>query len=220
MKRACATIGAVRKSRIGKFQIRGAERKKHMEAYDEETAEGKVDLIYGRIEQMVDEAAKVAGLTKRQYADWKRIERMGNSTKNNRGRSLSKRRKDKREANERVGRESSANRRDRQRKADKERKKKEEQDKRSEEKQKRVAEETEGWRKAMRREKADREQRRAVEKKRGEEIEEKRREEERKPTDKGGKKAPPTTNGTGTGKNQHLDAERAGRQRNAAQYSL
>ena len=155
MARACATLAAVRKSRLGQFQIRGTEREKHMKAYDEETAEGKVDHIYGRIKQIVDEAATVAGLAKRPYGDWRRSARMGDSTKNNTGRSLSKRRKDKREANDRAGRETSANIRDRQRKADEERKKKEEQDKRNEEKQKREEEQKEGWGKSMRREKED-----------------------------------------------------------------
>ena len=122
LKRACATLDAVRESRLGQFQIRGTEREKHMKAYDEETAEGKVDHIYGRIKQIVDEAATVAGLTKRQYENWGRTERMGNSTENNRGRSPSKRRKDKREVDDRVARETSANRRDRQSKADEERK--------------------------------------------------------------------------------------------------
>ena len=69
-KRALATLGAIRKSRIGIFQIKGAERKKHTKAFDEETSQGKVDLIYGRIEHMLDEAAKMSGLPTRQYIGW------------------------------------------------------------------------------------------------------------------------------------------------------
>ena len=64
-----------------------------MEVYGEETAEEKVDLIYGRIGKMIDEAAKIAGITKKQYEDWKRIERMETDTRRNRGRILSKREK-------------------------------------------------------------------------------------------------------------------------------
>ena len=71
-KRVCVTSGATHKIRIGLFQIRGAERKKHMKAYDEETSKGKVDLAYGRIEHMLDGSEKMSELTWKQYSDWKR----------------------------------------------------------------------------------------------------------------------------------------------------
>ena len=70
-QRACATLRATHKSRIGQFQIRGEERKKHMGECDEETERGNVDLVYGRIERMLD-ASKMSGLTRKQYSDWKR----------------------------------------------------------------------------------------------------------------------------------------------------
>ena len=111
-KRDCATLDAVHKSRIGLFQIKGAERKKHMEACDEETEGGELVLIYGGIEHMVDGAENLLGLTQKQCRDWRKIECMDTNTRNSRGRSLSKRRKDKKEAKERVDRETSANRRD------------------------------------------------------------------------------------------------------------
>ena len=62
-----------------------------MNAYDEETAQGKVGLIYGRIEHILDASAKMSGLTRKQYSDWKKIECMETNTKDNRGRSLSER---------------------------------------------------------------------------------------------------------------------------------
>ena len=113
LKRARATSGAIRKRRIGLFQISGAERKKHTKAYGGETTTGEEDLIYGSIEHMLDEAAKMSGLTKKQYIDWKRIECMETNTKGNRGRSLSRRKKERRGLTEREDMESIANRRDR-----------------------------------------------------------------------------------------------------------
>ena len=97
-----------------------------MEAYDEETEEeaeeGKADLIYGRLEHMLDNASQISGLTQKQYRDWGKIECMDTNTRNSRGRSLSKRRKGRMEITERSDRESSANRGYRQREADEERK--------------------------------------------------------------------------------------------------
>ena len=91
------TLDAVHNSRIGKFQIRGPG-KKPTNAYDEETSEGEVDLIYGRIGRILDDAAKTAGLTKTQFKDRKQTERVEPRTKGGRGRSLSKRRKESRES--------------------------------------------------------------------------------------------------------------------------
>ena len=58
VKRACVKIDAVHKSRIGPMQIRGQGQKKHMASYYEETEEGEVELTYGRIERMIDDAAE------------------------------------------------------------------------------------------------------------------------------------------------------------------
>ena len=114
VKRVSVILGAIRKSRIGQFQTKGAERKKHMKVYNEETAAGKAHLIYGRLGRMIDEASKMSGLTQKQYRDWGKIECMDTNARNSRGRILSKRRKDKKNATERVDRETSASRRDRQ----------------------------------------------------------------------------------------------------------
>ena len=65
MERACVTLDAIRKSRIGEMKIRGKERKKPMAAYDEEAGRGEVVLIHGRIEMIVECAAEIASLSKR-----------------------------------------------------------------------------------------------------------------------------------------------------------
>ena len=129
MKRACVTLDAIRKSRIGKFQIKGAEREKQMKSYDEETEEGKVELIYGRLGYMIDGASKISGLTQKQYREWGKIECWDTNAKRSRGRSLSRRTKERKEIVDRSDRESSVNRRDRQRAADEEKKKNESQEK-------------------------------------------------------------------------------------------
>ena len=61
-----------------------------MEAYDEDAAGGKVDLIYGRVGRMIDEAAKMSGLTQKQYRDWGKIECMDTNTRNSRGDPIKK----------------------------------------------------------------------------------------------------------------------------------
>ena len=63
-KRACVTLGAICKSRLAEIQIRGQERKKLTESYDEETGEGGANLIYGGIGKMIEDSTKTAGLTK------------------------------------------------------------------------------------------------------------------------------------------------------------
>jgi len=73
-ERECVTLDTIRKSRIGQLQIGGPEHKEHMKAYDAETAEGKVGLIYGRIEHLLDTAEKITGLTQGQYREWRAIE--------------------------------------------------------------------------------------------------------------------------------------------------
>ena len=69
-KRACVTIDAISDSRIGKMQIRGQEHKKLMAAPDKETGQGKVELIRGRLEKIIDNEEKLAGLAKTKYKDW------------------------------------------------------------------------------------------------------------------------------------------------------
>ena len=83
-KRACATLDAVRKSRIGHFQIKGVAHKEHMKAYDGETPERKVDIIYGKIEHILDTSAKVAGLTNKHYQEWGKIECLATGAKRSR----------------------------------------------------------------------------------------------------------------------------------------
>ena len=99
-----------------------------MRSYDEETSDGEAGRIYGRLEHVVDIASKISGLTQKQYRDWGEIECMDANEKR-RGRSLSRRRKERREIMGRSDRESSVDRRDRPRAADEERKKKEAQGK-------------------------------------------------------------------------------------------
>ena len=47
------------------MHIGGKERRKLTTAYDEETGQGKVELIHVRLGATVDEEAKIAGLEKR-----------------------------------------------------------------------------------------------------------------------------------------------------------
>ena len=42
-----------------------------MEAYGKESKDGKRDLIHGKFEHMLDTASRVAGLTNKQYRDWR-----------------------------------------------------------------------------------------------------------------------------------------------------
>ena len=74
VKRAFVTLDAVRKIRIGKMQIRGQERKKRMEAYDEETAAGEVELTHRSIDGAIDDAADTSGLAKTQFGDFGKSE--------------------------------------------------------------------------------------------------------------------------------------------------
>ena len=48
-----------------------------MEVLDIESGQGKVDLFHGRIDHILDDAAKNAGLTKTQYKCWKKEEGIG-----------------------------------------------------------------------------------------------------------------------------------------------
>ena len=121
MERACVTLGAIRNIRIRQFQIKGPERKNTHGSLRRGNISRGSRPHYGRIERIVDDAAKTAGLTKTQFEDWGQIGRVETRTKGGRGRSLSKRRKERRETNGRVDRETSANRSDRQRKADEDR---------------------------------------------------------------------------------------------------
>ena len=91
MKRSCVALDAVRKSRIGLLQIKGPEHIAHMKAYDAGTPDGKVDLIYDRLEQLLDTSAQIAGLTQGQYRDWGTLEFFETGPMS--GRSLSKRMK-------------------------------------------------------------------------------------------------------------------------------
>ena len=68
-----------------------------MEAYGKESKEGKQDLINGKFEHMIETASKVAGLTSKQYREWRRTEKLEAKKENGRGRSISRIRK-KREA--------------------------------------------------------------------------------------------------------------------------
>ena len=56
------------------MQSKGIERKTHMEAYGKENREGKLDLTNGKFENMIETASKVAGLTRKQYKEWREME--------------------------------------------------------------------------------------------------------------------------------------------------
>ena len=47
-----------------------------MKSYDDETSEGGAELIFGRIGRIVEYAAETAGLTKTQFKDWGKIDRI------------------------------------------------------------------------------------------------------------------------------------------------
>ena len=47
-----------------------------MKSYDEGTEEGGSELIFGRIDRIVEDAAKTAGLTNTQFKEWNQIERI------------------------------------------------------------------------------------------------------------------------------------------------
>ena len=185
LKRACVTLDAIRKSRIGQLQIRGTEHKEHMKAYDAETAEGKADLIYGRIEHLLDTAAKIAGLTQGQYREWRTVERLETGPKSGRGRSLSNRRKRRHVQQEEADRETSAARRDRQKKRTKKKEKRNAGQARTREKGKGGKDQEkkkrwEDWEEAATRAKGERDVKaKAQEQKRAEEREEKRAEEQK-----------------------------------------
>ena len=66
-KRACVALDSIHLSQVAQMQIRGQEQKKPTEVLDRETGQGEVDLLQGRIEQILYQAAKNAGLTKTRY---------------------------------------------------------------------------------------------------------------------------------------------------------
>ena len=64
MRRTCTTLEALRKTRLGEMQSKGAEHKAHMAAFERATPEEKAELINEKMENMCDTAAKIAGLAK------------------------------------------------------------------------------------------------------------------------------------------------------------
>ena len=85
MKRACVTLDAIRQTRLKNMHSRGMERKAHMDAYGKESKEGKIDLINGRLEYMMETASRTAGLTEKQYREWRKAERLEPLKRNGRG---------------------------------------------------------------------------------------------------------------------------------------
>ena len=145
-----------------------------------------MELIRGKLEHILDTSAKVAGLTNRQYQEWRQIECLEKKGKSGRSRSTPKRRKTRKETPDHGSWETSAERRDRQRAKDEEKRRQEKQEKRTEE-QKQKAEQRErereekqdGWAKAMRRERKMREKKEEKQNKRSEEKKKKRRRREK-----------------------------------------
>ena len=64
-------MGALHQTRMSNLQSKGIERKANMESYDKESEEGGQDLIDGEFEHVLDTASKVAGLTSKQYGEWR-----------------------------------------------------------------------------------------------------------------------------------------------------
>ena len=114
MRRACTALEALRKTRLGEMQSKGAERKAHMAAFGRATPEAKAELINEKMENMFDTAAKIAGLTKKQYREWRKSEALEPKRENSRGRSVSKGRK--RNARSQEKREAEQKRIDKERK--------------------------------------------------------------------------------------------------------
>ena len=132
-----------------------------MEACDDET-EGDVELIFGRIERMIEDAEKTACLTKTHFKDgggWA----VGTKPKGGRERSLSKRGKSRREAIEEVGREPNTRRSERKKKADEDRKRQKNRTRKERAEAPRKQKRKEEWEKAARRDKEEREERRGKE---------------------------------------------------------
>ena len=94
------------------MHFRGMERKAHMDAYGRESKEGRMGLINGRLEYMMETASKTAGLTEKQYREWRKAEKLEPLKRNGRGRSISKRRKRRDRTQGRTAREETAERQD------------------------------------------------------------------------------------------------------------
>ena len=108
MKRACVALDALRQTRTKNTQSKGIEHKAHMGAYGKESKDRKQDLINGKFEHMLDTASKVAGLTGKQYRDWRRTEKLEAKKENGRSRSVSRRRKRREAAKGQTEREKRA----------------------------------------------------------------------------------------------------------------
>ena len=70
----------------------------------------KQDLINGKFEHMLDTASKVAGLTRKQYRDWRRTGKLEAKKENGRSRSISRIRKKREETWGQTERERRAQR--------------------------------------------------------------------------------------------------------------
>ena len=101
-----------------------------MEAYGKEAKDGKQDLINGKFEHMLDTASKVAGLTSKQYRDWRRTEKLEAKKENGRDRSISRIRKKREEAWGQTEREASAERKEKRRAQEEDKRRKERNEKR------------------------------------------------------------------------------------------
>ena len=64
------------------MRSKGIEHKTHMEAYEKENREGKLGLINGKFEHMIETASKVAGLTRKQYKEWREMEKLEENLRN------------------------------------------------------------------------------------------------------------------------------------------
>ena len=66
VKSACITLDANHLGRVVKIQIRGHEQQRLMGVLDRGKGEGVVGLFHGRLEQIIDQAAKNTGMAKTQ----------------------------------------------------------------------------------------------------------------------------------------------------------
>ena len=65
VKRACATLDAIHQTRLQNMHARGIEHKAHMQSYDKESRDGKMDLINARLEYMMETASRTACLAEK-----------------------------------------------------------------------------------------------------------------------------------------------------------
>ena len=135
LKRACVALGSIHQTRLKNMHSKGTEHQAHMEAYENESKEGKPDMINGKLEYMMETESKTAGLTEKKFREWRKTEKLEPLKRNGRGRSVSKRRKGREQTQGKTAREESAERQDKRRQQEEEKRRQEKNEKHLKEKE-------------------------------------------------------------------------------------